>query len=112
MNEMNGNFPWSPSGIHCLKSIQSTIENEGGIEKFTEIIIEELEGNSYKCEMRTLKDKIRLMYGKVYCKDIPVILGMSQCMFRSILDEMELTGTSAGNGQHKTRAIHFLKKEV
>lgn len=108
MNEMNGQFPWSESGMRCLQEIHKSIDEAGGYDKMIEIVSIESIDNLYKYDTKRYQESIRKMYNKVYCKDIPEILGISEARYRRIIEEMGLLGT-ASYGGHKQRAIHYLK---
>lgn len=107
MNEMHGQFAWSESGLKLLQTVQEIVDKNGGIEKYRLTIESEVgQDNSYKKNMTNIKKKILMMHNKIYSKDIPKILEISEGEYRKLIHEMKIVG-QAKSGGYKKRAKFF-----
>ena len=104
--EIKGQFEWTESGLELLQRIQNIINENGGIDKMAVLVSNELESHSYKKDVITLRTKIKKMYGRVYTKDIPSILGISDSYYRKLILDMGIVGT-ANSGTYKQRKKFF-----
>lgn len=90
--DIRGQYAWSESGMALLQEIQIIIDDNGGYEKYFEIVHRESQENLYKTDTLKFRSDVLKMVNRIHSHDIPGILGISQSRYQAILKDLGLIG--------------------